>query len=339
MQNSVTSPVPLTRAMPARAMWGVFVRKERGSHSWRGRLVVASAVLLLGALVLRDVYPFLAITHRVNANILVVKGWIHEYVTRAAVKEFQSSHYQRIFTTSASVGADLLKKCGLSKGRLQKVPFRVMGRDRTYWPAVALRNWFRDHDMGVYSSDVVTEDLQARRTRLFFQKPFGKNVRIGIIAIPNMDYPLKRWWDYDQGLKHAVSKFAAYLHAKPLFFPSAPIHPRKAVWLSSVNNRKVKIAVVGLGCVGYHSPSNLRDLCVNGLGIDLDPRKLPKPLNKNRGPPKAVAKPTYASTARSVVASCSRECTVISGPPGFGRIVRLTLVLSLFLRTYNCPQL
>ena len=214
--------------MPAQAMWGVFVRKERWSHSWRGRLIVASAVLLLGALVLRDVYPFPAITHRVNANILVVEGWIHEYAIRAEVKEFQSNHYyQRIFTTSASVGADLLKKCGLSKGCLQMVPFRVMGRDRTYGPAVALRNWFRDHDMGVSSIDVVTEDLQARRTRLLFQKAFGKDVRIGIIAIPNMDYPLKRWWDYDQGLKHAVSKFAAYLHAKPLFFPSEPIHPRK----------------------------------------------------------------------------------------------------------------
>ena len=47
-------------------------------------------MLLVGALVLKGVYPFLAITHRVNADILVVEGWIHEYAIRAAVKEFQS---------------------------------------------------------------------------------------------------------------------------------------------------------------------------------------------------------------------------------------------------------
>ena len=60
-------------------------------------------VLLVGALMFEGVYPFLAITHRVNANILVVEGWIHEYAIRAAVKEFQSNHYQRVFTTGGPV--------------------------------------------------------------------------------------------------------------------------------------------------------------------------------------------------------------------------------------------
>src|SRR5947199_10816158 len=93
----------LTQAASARAMWGVFDRKERWSLSWRGRLIVASALLLVSALVLKCVYPFLAITHPVNANILVVEGWIHEYAIRAAVKEFQTNHYQRVFTTGGSV--------------------------------------------------------------------------------------------------------------------------------------------------------------------------------------------------------------------------------------------
>src|SRR5947207_2004775 len=243
MQNSVASSVPLARAVPVRAMWGVFDRKERWSLSWRGRLIVASALLLVSALVLKCVYPFLAITHPVNANILVVEGWIHEYAIRAAVKEFQTNHYQRVFTTggpvagtggyindfytSASVGADLLKKCGLPDERVQMVPSRVMDRDRTYGSALALRNWFRDHSMVVSSIDVITEDLHARRTRLLFQKAFGKGVQIGIIAVPNADYPAKRWWHYSQGLKDVVSEFAAYLYAKLLFFPSEPAHPGK----------------------------------------------------------------------------------------------------------------
>ena len=124
--NSIAPSVPLAQAAPVRAMWGVFDRKERWCLSWRGRLIVASALLLVGALVLKGVYPFLAITHRVDANILVVEGWINEHAIRAAVKEFQSNHYERVFTTggptvgtggyindfytSASVGADLLKR-------------------------------------------------------------------------------------------------------------------------------------------------------------------------------------------------------------------------------------
>src|SRR5438445_9660102 len=224
MQSSVASSGALAQAAPVRAMWGVFDRKERWSLSWRGRLIVASALLLVGALVLKGVYPFLAITHRVNANILVVEGWIHEYAIRAAVKEFRSNHYERVFTTggpvvgsggyindfytSASVGADLLKKCGLPDERLQMVPSRVMDRDRTYGSAVALRNWFRDHNMAVSGIDVVTEDLHARRTRLLFQKALGDKVAVGVIAVPNPDYDPKRWWHYSAGVREVVSEAA-----------------------------------------------------------------------------------------------------------------------------------
>jgi uncharacterized SAM-binding protein YcdF (DUF218 family) len=253
MQNSVGSSVPVAQATPVRAMWGVFDRKERWSLSGRGWLIVASALLLVGALVFKGVYPFLATTDRVNANILVVEGWIHEYGIRAAVKEFRSNHYEHVFATggpvvgsggyindfytSASVGADLLKKCGLPDQRVQMVPSRVMDRDRTYGSAVALRNWFRDHNMAVSSIDVVTEDLHARRTRLLFQKALGDKVAVGVIAIPNPDYDAKRWWRYSAGLKEVVSEAAAYVYARLLFYPSEPVREEKAA-VPSQNNLK-----------------------------------------------------------------------------------------------------
>ena len=250
--STATVTSQLAPAAPRRALWGLLDRKERWSLSWRGRLILASALLLVGALIFKGVYPFLATTHRVDAEVLVVEGWIHEYAIRAALKEFQSNHYARIFTTGgpvegtggyindyctwASVGADLLRKNGLANGSVQMVPSRVMDRDRTYGSAVALRNWFRDHNMAVSGIDVVTEDLHARRTRLLFQKAFGKDVRVGIIAVANVDYPANRWWHYSQGLKNVVSEFAAYLYARLFFFPSDAAHPRKAARLSQVHD-------------------------------------------------------------------------------------------------------
>src|SRR5947199_10205193 len=101
--STATVTSQLAPAAPRRALWGLLDRKERWSLSWRGRLVFASALLLIGALCVNGAYPFLAITHRVNANILVVEGWINEYAIRAAVKEFQSNHYERVFTTGGPV--------------------------------------------------------------------------------------------------------------------------------------------------------------------------------------------------------------------------------------------
>ena len=250
--STATVTSQLAPAAPRRALWGLLDRKERWSLSWRGRLILASALLLVGALIFKGVYPFLATTHRVDAEVLVVEGWIHEYAIRAALKEFQSNHYARIFTTggpvegtggyindyctSASVGADLLKKWGLPDERLQMVPSRVMDRDRTYGSAVALRNWFLDHNMAVSGIDVVTEDVHARRTRLLFQKAFGKDVQVGIIGVANVDYPANRWWHYSQGVKNVGSEFAAYLYARLLFFPSKPAQPTKAAPPSPVHD-------------------------------------------------------------------------------------------------------
>jgi len=234
--STATMASQLAPAEPRRALWGLLSRKQRWSLSWRGgmilALILASALLLVDALVLKGVYPFLATTHRVDTDVLVVEGWIHEYAIRAALKEFQSNHYARIFTTGgpvegtggyindyctwASVGADLLRKNGLANGSVQMVPSRVMDRDRTYGSAVALRNWFHDHNMPVRSVNVLTEHMHARRTRLLFQKALGKDIRVGIIDV--------------------VSEFAAYLYARLLFFPSEPAHPRSAARLSPVHD-------------------------------------------------------------------------------------------------------
>src|SRR5262245_3960952 len=234
--------------------WGILTRKERWALSWRGWLLGTAVGLIAAYFALLSVYPFLAITHRVNANILVVEGWIHEYAIRSAVDEFRSGSYERVFTTggpvrgtggytndyntSASVGADRLRKSGLANGSVQMVPSRVMDRDRTYGSAVALRNWFRDHNMAVSGIDIVTEDLHARRTRLIFQKALGDKVAVGVIAIPNPDYDAKHWWRYSEGLKEVLSETASYVYARLLFYPSKPPGAEKAVVSSQRGTRQ-----------------------------------------------------------------------------------------------------
>jgi uncharacterized SAM-binding protein YcdF (DUF218 family) len=226
-------------------LWGTVTRRERWGLSWRGWSLIAVVVLFAAFLFLWRIYPFLAVTDRLDTNILVVEGWIHEYAICSAVKEFQSDHYQQVFSTggpvegvggyindyntSASVGAELLKKCGLPGESVQMVPSRVMDRDRTYASAVALRNWFREHNMAVRELNVLTEDVHARRTRLLFQEALGKSIKVGIIAVSNPDYDRKHWWRYSQGIKEVVSEAIAYLYGKLLFYPSHSSGDEKAI--------------------------------------------------------------------------------------------------------------
>ena len=223
--------------------WGIFVRKNRWGLSWPGRLILVCTLLVGALLLLRGVYPFLAVTHRVDSDVLVVEGWIHEYAIQAAVDEFRSVGYNRVLTTggpvegnrryindyntSASVGAELLVKNGLARESVQMVPSRVMDRDRTYASAVALRQWLLDHDIKVNGINVLTENVHARRTWLLFQKALGNSARIGVIAVRNPDYEPKRWWSCSEGVRDVIGETVAYVYAKLFFHPVAGLAFRR----------------------------------------------------------------------------------------------------------------
>jgi DUF218 domain-containing protein len=221
---------------PRSLLWNMVIRKERWGLSWRGWLLLSTAGLVAAYFAFLNIHPFLAVTHRVNTNILVVEGWIPRYAIRGAAEEFKTSSYQHIFTTggpveggggytndyntSASVGAEILKKRGVPGAFVQMVPSHVIDRDRTYSSAVALRDWFREHNTPVHSINVLTVDAHARRTCLLYQKAFGRNVTVGIIAVSNPDYDPKQWWHNSDGVREVIGESIAYIYARFFFYPS-----------------------------------------------------------------------------------------------------------------------
>ncbi len=179
-----------------RALGGFLVRRYRWGLSGWAKILLLILMLSFGVIGLFSAYPYLAVTDRMNADVLVVEGWVHSYAIQAGVEEFKRGSYQRIFTTggpvvgnggyindyqtSASVGADLLKHAGIPAELVQMVPSHVIGRDRTYSSAVALRKWLGAHDLQPRAINIVTEGTHARRTRLLFQRALGPNVAVGV---------------------------------------------------------------------------------------------------------------------------------------------------------------
>jgi uncharacterized SAM-binding protein YcdF (DUF218 family) len=224
-----------TEVATRRAMCGLLVRKPRWSLSWRGWLAVLLFVSGVGAFIFFTIYPFLAITHREKTDILVVEGWILPCTMEEAAGEFGNGGYQRVYTTGgpaaglgkyvsdystvASIGAGLLRQAGVPEDRIQIVPSRASARDRTYNAAVALKVWFETNHISPGAINVVTEGSHARRTRLLFQKAFGKEVTIGIISLPNCDYDPKHWWRYSEGVREVIGESIAYVYARFFFSP------------------------------------------------------------------------------------------------------------------------
>ena len=211
------------------------MRRYRWGLSRPTKFIAVFAFVTLGVIAFLNAYHFLAITERVEGDVLVVEGWVHSYAITASVAELKHHPYRQIFTTggpvagnggyindyqtSASVGAGLLKRAGIPTELIQMVPSHTSGRDRTYSSAIALKDWLREHNVQVRSLNIITESAHARRTRLLFKRALGPDVNVGVIAVPSPDYDAKRWWRYSEGVQEVIGETVAYIYAKFLFHP------------------------------------------------------------------------------------------------------------------------
>ena len=231
-----TQRLDSTSSSKQTALAGLLVRRYRWGLSARGFFVFGFSLATVFVAFFLESYAFLAITRPVPSDTLVVEGWMNEYAMKQAAAEYAKGHYRHLFTTggptigkgggyindfntSASVGAELLKKAGIPPEAVQMVPSRVMERDRTYSSAVALKNWLHDHDLHVTAINIVTESCHARRTRLLFQKAMGSDVTIGTIAISSPDYDATHWWRYSEGVEEVIGETIAYIYARFFFYP------------------------------------------------------------------------------------------------------------------------
>ena len=217
------------------AYWGLLKRKESRVLTWRGwsllLLFLGVALLLLAV----SIHPFLAVTHPVDGDILVVEGWMSDNRLETAVALFNERRYRLLVTTGGPLGkghylstygtdaeltAATLHKLGLARDRVVAVAAPPASRDRTFESALALREWLSQSDLAVRSLDVYSKGAHARRTWLLFQKALGSHVAVGIIAA-DPDYDAERWWTSSNGVRAVVGESVAYLYARFLFSPHA----------------------------------------------------------------------------------------------------------------------
>jgi hypothetical protein len=79
-----------------RALGGILVRKERWTLSLTGKLLALAVTVCVLFAVCWKAHPFLAVTSRVNGELLIIEGWIPTYTLNQAASEFARGHYQRV---------------------------------------------------------------------------------------------------------------------------------------------------------------------------------------------------------------------------------------------------
>jgi len=208
----------------------LFVRRERWSLTWTGRLLILASLAAVVVIMGRALCGCLAITSPVGGHVLVVEGWMPVYAYREAAALFRKGGYKTIIaagTTSEDEDADLelRERSGGEKLIYFGVPSEVVvtvspgevDRDRTFHSATAVKAWLQNQGLQTASIDVVTVGPHARRSRLLYEKAFGDEMQVGVISIMDRRFDPNHWWRSSAGVRRVIDELIAYLYARILF--------------------------------------------------------------------------------------------------------------------------
>ena len=213
-------------------LWGFLKRRECVLPTWRGWLLLLVFLALVAALAVSNTYNFLAMNAPLPDGILVVEGWGPDYVMDRVLKEYQTQHYDAIFTTGgpvdkganftpyknfADMAAATLEAMGIDPKSVHSIPADGVTKDRTFSFALALKKWLADHGSNAKNITLITLGAHARRSHLLYEKAFGGSAHIGVIAVYDKDIDAPHWWMNSAGFRTVTDEAIAYIYARFLF--------------------------------------------------------------------------------------------------------------------------
>lgn len=212
--------------------FGLLNRRVCLLPTWRGWLLALLIVLPAAVVGVRKVQPFLAVSAPLTSDVLVVEGWMPDYGMKQVIEETGRTPYVVLIVTGgplergaplseyrtyAELGTATLAKLGANRPLPQAVPSADVYRDRTFTSAIALRDWLRTQGPMPATINLVSLGAHSRRSRLLFNKVFGHDVKIGIIALPDRSYDARHWWRSSQGFRTVVDEFLGYVYVRFIF--------------------------------------------------------------------------------------------------------------------------
>jgi uncharacterized SAM-binding protein YcdF (DUF218 family) len=208
------------------------VIKTRRVPTLAGWLCIAAILSVALCGMARAMYPFLSVHEPVDAQVLVVEGWLPDYALAEVSREFMRRHYSLIITTGgpfeqgfyvteyktfAHLSAATLGKLGIDSAAIVVLPSPEIKVDRTFASAYEVKKWLDGGGRRIDAINLVSMGPHARRSRMLFQKALGPAVRVGVIPYTDRTYALPAWWTSSNGFRKVTDEAVAYCYARFIF--------------------------------------------------------------------------------------------------------------------------
>lgn len=195
-------------------------------QGWGLVLIGLALLIWMG---IANVYPFLSISAPIEADVLVVEGWLPDAVLKKAIAEFNQGNYRMLITTGlplskgyylveydnfAELTAATLLRMGVESDKLVAVPAPRTTRNRTATSAMALRQWLDESNLQPSGINVYSLGPHSRRSWLLFRKALAPDTQVGVIAARPVNYNPTRWIKSSEGVRSVISETIGYLYAR-----------------------------------------------------------------------------------------------------------------------------
>ncbi|NES69358.1 MAG: hypothetical protein F6K24_31080 [Okeania sp. SIO2D1] len=192
-------------------------------------ILIIGLIIFLIAICCFNIYSFLALTSPIEADILIVEGWMSDYAVKLAIAEFQQGAYQKLITTGSPIGkgyylseynnfaeltAATLIALGVDPDQVVAIPTPQVLKYRTAASAIAVKEWLANSHLKVNSINIYTLGPHARRSWMIYQNIFSPDIQVGVIALEPKGYNPNRWWQSSAGMRTVVGEAIAYFYTR-----------------------------------------------------------------------------------------------------------------------------
>lgn len=216
-------------------LFGLINKKPRWGLTWKGWITIIILVTLWMVVSFKNIVPFLSSQNPIDAELLVVEGYIPDYALAGILNEYRSRPYKMIIATGVwypqgtylaqfKTAPDVLRysliKLGLDSNAIASVPIpRLEFRDRTYQCGLAVKRYLKDNQLRFKSVNIYSVGVHGRRSRYLFQKAFGDQMMVGNIVSLELSYDPDKWWTSSMGFRTVTDEIIAWIYARFLFQP------------------------------------------------------------------------------------------------------------------------
>jgi hypothetical protein len=209
--------------------WGFLEYKPQWSLTGKGWLFLIVTSGLIFIFLLTNLRNFLAVHAPIDADALVIEGWVGDTVIKGGVGEFNRGNYRYIITTGnpiykgfflteytnyAELARDSLIKLGVAPEKIITVAIPEVKQDRTAAMAMAVKNQLLLAKLPIKSLNIYSCDVHTRRSYLIYKRVLQPELQVGAIADADNSYDHQKWWTSSRGFRFVTEEAIAYIYAR-----------------------------------------------------------------------------------------------------------------------------